>query len=108
MWPNMGSKMNKLPKTDKIYVLVRGDLSKSAQAVQAGHALAELIMQRGVRPDVWTGTLVYLKVQHEEELKRWLRDVPEGVPFYEPDLGNSLTAIATMNKEKGFENLRLL
>jgi hypothetical protein len=100
--------MNKLPKAEKIYILVRGDLPRSAQAVQAGHALAELIMQRGIRPDCWAGTLVYLKVQHEEELRRWLRDVPDVVPFYEPDLGNSLTALATLNKEEGFEALRLL
>jgi len=51
-------------------VLVRKDLSKSQQAVQAGHVVAEYLL-RGPRT-VWdNGTLVYLGVRDENELKFW-------------------------------------
>ena len=61
----LGGSMNK-----KLYVLVRKDLSKSQQAVQAGHVVAEYLL-RGPRT-VWdNGTLVYLGVRNENELKFW-------------------------------------
>jgi peptidyl-tRNA hydrolase len=43
----------------KLYVLIRKDMSKSQQAVQAGHAVAEYLLKR---PNTkWdNGTLVYL------------------------------------------------
>ena len=92
----------------KMYVLVRDDLSKSQQAVQAGHALAEYLIKK---PDTqWSnGTLVYLKVRGEEELYVWkerLKDL--AVEFREPDKNNELTAIATVHGGKEFIKLRLL
>lgn len=54
----------------KMFVLTRRDLPKSYQAVQAGHAVAELLL-RG-QPNGWdNGTLVYLGVDNEDELKKW-------------------------------------
>jgi len=54
----------------KLYVLVRKDLSKSQQAVQAGHVVAEYLL-RGPHTMWDNGTLVYLGVRNENELKFW-------------------------------------
>ena len=54
----------------KLYVLVRKDLPKSQQAVQAGHAVAEYLL-RGPSTVWGNGTLVYLGVRNEHELKWW-------------------------------------
>jgi hypothetical protein len=54
----------------KLYILVRRDLSKSQQAVQGGHAVAEYLL-RGPSTDWSNGTLVYLSVRDENELKFW-------------------------------------
>ncbi len=54
----------------KLFVLVRKDLSKSQQAVQAGHALAEYLL-RGPFTFWENGTLVYLAVKDEMDLRLW-------------------------------------
>lgn len=95
----------------KLYVLTRLDLSKSQQAVQAGHAVAELLL-RG-QPTGWdNGTLVYLGVQDEDELKRWkskldYKEKPYS-EFREPDIGNEITAIASIQDGRMFSKLKLL
>ncbi len=54
----------------KLFVLVRKDLSRSQQAVQAGHAVAEYLL-RGPSTFWENGTLVYLSVENETNLKLW-------------------------------------
>lgn len=56
--------------SQKLYVLVRKDLSKSQQAVQAGHAVAEFLL-RGPSTFWGNGTLVYLGTRNETDLKWW-------------------------------------
>jgi peptidyl-tRNA hydrolase len=103
----------------KLYVLVRSDLSKSQQAVQAGHAVAEFCKSEAHRsgwvgrdytnlPWRWTnGTLVYLKVRDECELREWANKIDNHHPFYEPDIGNQMTAFAVLGDREGFDQLRL-
>jgi hypothetical protein len=95
----------------KLYVLVRKDLTKAQQAVQAGHAVAEYLL-RGPQNSWPNGTLVYLNVSNEEKLKRWcdnlkFLEIPF-VTFKEPDLNDEVTALATITNDDGiFKSLRL-
>lgn len=99
----------------RLYLLVRRDLSKPQQAVQAAHAVAQLVFRHRHR---WTdGTwgahgphFVLLGVRDEKSLHGWfdrLDDCKEA--FFEPDLSGAMTAIAYYGPEvEGFEDLRLL
>jgi len=96
---------------EKLYVLVREDLSVAQQAVQAGHAVAEYLL-RGPKSSWPNGTLVYLGVPDEERLYRWSVELEFlGVPFVtfkESDIGNEVTALATVtDNERVFRSLKL-
>jgi hypothetical protein len=95
---------------EMLYVLVRKDLSPEQQAVQAGHAVAEHLLNGYRWPN---GTLIYLGVKNQNTLRRWrdkLNDlnIPFSV-FREPDIGNEITALATItNKSRVFKSLQTL
>ena len=95
----------------KLYVLVRKDLSRSQQAVQAGHAVAEYLL-RGPSSSWGNGTLVYLGVRNKHELETWQEEISsagyEIIPFYEPDRNNEMTSFATECNSKLLEELKLL
>lgn len=93
---------------NKLYVLVRGDLTKSQQAVQACHAVAEFMLYSN-EVNCWCGqcgsdqhwkneTIVLLKVKDLDHLNEWTAKVKEATKWYqefsEPDIGNQMTAIA--------------
>lgn len=99
----------------KMYVLTRRDLTKSQQAVQAGHALAQYLIDYSDNP--WTnGTLVYLGVGCEDSLLGWMSQVVKRdikcSGFEEPDLDHEITAFAAYDEdgrlEELFGNLELL
>lgn len=94
-----------------MYVLVRKDLSKSQQAVQAGHALAQYLIYNP-NTDWKNGTLVYLTVQNLDDLKSWINIlVKTSQKFYvftEPDLHYQETALAVVSDEDVFKDLLLL
>lgn len=104
----------------KLFVLVRNDLSKSQQAVQAGHAVACFCQEEFGRvrwdgrefvpvPARWhNGTLVYLRAGSLNELESLYKECKEAYAFYEPDIGNQMTAFATLTPPDWFEMLRLL
>ena len=85
----------------KLYVVVRADLPPGDQAVQAIHATTEFGFQHGLLTQEWhrdSNYLALLSVPDEralEELKQraYIRGIPHTC-FREPDLNNSLTAIA--------------
>ena len=95
----------------KLYCLVRKDLKPKYQAVQAGHAVAELILRGDT--DGWdNGYLIYLGVENELSLKKWATRLDaKGIgytQFNEPDIGNEITALAVVSDGKIFSNLGLL
>ncbi len=99
---------------EKLYVLVRKDLPKSQQAVQGGHAVAEYLL-RGHLSSWDNGTIVYLAVEDEDELKSWGEIFNLACAwwtgFREPDRNNELTAIAALldkDEQNIVEDLRLL
>jgi peptidyl-tRNA hydrolase len=97
----------------KLYVLVRTDLSKSQQAVQAGHAVAEWLLHSPDRSEWNNGTLVYLPVKNEKDLKYTVTKLEKNgenvTVFREPDIGDKMTAIASLvQKPEMFKNIELL
>ena len=87
-------------------MLVRADLSRSQQAVQAGHAVAEACLKGKLS---WgNGTLVYLKVRDLNDLLFWYEKVGKAFPFHEPDLNNEMTAFAVEGPAGLFPQLKLL
>jgi hypothetical protein len=95
----------------KMYVLIRKDLSKSQQAVQGGHAVAEYLLN--YKDIIWNnGTLVYLAIRNEIDLKEWERKFGQlslnYSSFYEPDINNQITAIAIVTGDHLFKDEILL
>ena len=95
----------------KLFVLTRRDLSPEQRSVQSGHALAEFLLRYKTHWD--NGTLIYLGVKNEDELKRWMFKLDNSnirySVFREPDIGNEITSLATdWNGTKIFRSLDLL
>lgn len=89
----------------KMYVLVRNDLSKSQQGVQGGHALAQFAIDWPERFGEWGNrTIVYLKADLGV-VEEYRTKVVDGInlmsDFYEPDIGDQLTAIAVCGDTAG-------
>lgn len=86
-------------KPQKLYVIIRRDIrGASHKAVQGGHALAELLLMYKLS---WmNGTLIYLTVKNEKELRRLFKKLPckKKVSFEEPFWNNEMTAIAAFGK----------
>ena len=94
----------------KMYVVVRKDISRSQQAVQGGHALAELLIKKKVG---WkNGKLIYLSQKNEEDLVKLFKSVPtrNKAAFYEPYWNDSMTAFAAYGTKvsKFLRKLKLL
>lgn len=101
---------------NKMYVIVRDDISRSYQAAQGGHALAQMALDWPNTFQDWNnGTIVYLKASHEDLVRMTTSmDLCEQglvwTDWYEPDVGNELTAISVygLSAENYFKNYRLL
>ena len=104
----------------RLYVLVRTDLERSSPALQAGHAVAEFMIEH---PDCdWQNHyLIYLKVKSLEQLMNWKSKLCvsansskesallKHTTFSEPDLNNEMTALAVYGVDANiFKRLRLL
>lgn len=81
------------------------------QVVQACHVAAEWGMQKSYDPDFWDKTMVVVTVPSLGYLNLCKRKLDlhslEYVVFYEPDMGNTLTAIACLTDSNIFDSLHL-
>lgn len=102
------------PIDDKLYIIVRSDLSPGLQAAQACHGLRLFVEEHEETDQKWyteSNNLVLLQVPNETELLA-LRDRANGIPsslFREPDVNDEATALTLGPEAKGLvSNLPLL
>jgi len=91
--------------------VTRNDLDLQYSAVQAGHGVAQWLLDNPQQS--WNNNfLIYLAVRNEEELHRLrIKLEYKGIilsKFKEPDLNNQLTSIAAYTEEKTFKKIKLL
>ena len=91
----------------RLYVIVDKSLEPVYGCVQGGHCVAQWLFDHPNQE--WNnGYLIYLY----GDVKRWIRKLEttdhDFSIFKEPDLGNKITAIATLNKGKIFRNLKTI
>lgn len=96
----------------KLYVVVRNDLSTPQKAVQAGHAATEWVLENKHQIPAWNKTLVYVTAKDKEHLERikdkFVWNEINCTAFYEPDIGNEITAIACLGSNSIVKKLPLL
>ena len=90
---------------NKLIVVTRKDLNPGYQIAQAGHALAQFMLEHPEQANQWNNNyLICLSVEDENQLNNLSEKVQaHGIPmsyFLEPDIGNELTAIAFEGTEK--------
>lgn len=86
-----------------VYTFVRQDINPEYQLVQAAHAAARMghrLGQDGIAPDFFDELyFAVIGVANDEEMAIAIKDCKETglkvYPFYEPDIGNVLTAFST-------------
>jgi hypothetical protein len=86
---------------EKLYVVVRGDLSPGDQLAQSAHAVSAFARTHRELHDAWSDSnknLVILAIENEAALEDLLLAATQaGIPwsdFHEPDLRNERTACA--------------
>ena len=90
-----------------MFVLVRNDLSKSQQGVQGGHALAQFALEHPDKFREWNNhTIVYLKM--DIKTLEDLRPKDNYSCFFEPDIGDQLTAKATYSSGEDYMEYKLM
>jgi hypothetical protein len=82
-----------------MYVFVRKDLTHSQQVVQASHACIEA-SRFFLKPDIEHPHLVVIGVKNQNKLKKCIEHLQQLNIYYkefiEPDIGNEVTAVATI------------
>ena len=86
-------------------MVTRKDLNPGYQIAQAGHAIAQFMLDHPEQANQWNNNyLICLSVEDENQLNNLLVKIQkEEIPvsyFLEPDLGNEMTAIAFQGSEK--------
>lgn len=90
----------------RLYVLVSNELSPVYGCVQAGHAVAQWLLEHR-NSNAWNNDyLIYLYA----DLQKWYQKLQgrDFSCFKEPDLNNKLTAIALVDDGCIFKDLKLV
>lgn len=90
----------------KLFVVIRKDLSPSQRIVQAGHAIAEYMMD----DPKWRNTTLVCLGSKNLDLLKYKLDMHDirFVEFREPNLGNITTALASDVDCEFFRKLNLI
>ena len=92
----------------KMYILCNRRLAPIYAAVQGGHALSQWILEHPGKFDLNT-TLVYISCRTDLKLQEMIEHGYDYSAFKEPDLGNTVTAIACLgDKDLLFTRLKTL
>jgi len=97
-----------MDQSPKLFVLIDKRLSRSQQAVQACHAVAEFALKYG---NQWEHrSMVLLAVDGGDQLEEWTGKLADCrfVEFREPYYDNRMTAIACHGCDELIKELRLL
>lgn len=92
---------------DRLYVIVRSDISPGLQVAQSCHAMAAFASEHPAVTSLWHedgNNLVCLQANSERELEEILENAQRRgamVSFFrEPDIDNQLTAVAISGEAK--------
>ena len=91
----------------RLYVLISNKLDSIYGCVQGGHAVAQWLLDHP-QQDWNNNYLIYVTAdisKWKERLDIFGMDYTE---FKEPDLNNQTTALAVLNNDKMFKNLKLI
>lgn len=101
-------------KNPRIYTLTRTDISDGQKGVQAGHSLAQYIIDHNPHmKDLWSnGSIINLGLGTEKSLRRWIKkfeelEIPYSI-FREPDMDNQITSISALHIGDIFKGIPLL
>lgn len=92
----------------RLYILINNELEAVYGCVQGGHAVAQWLLDNK-DSQTWNNQyLIYLSADVKKwKLKLELMGIPHSC-FLEPDLGNTLTAIAVEAPSKLFQKLKTI
>lgn len=92
----------------KLYVVVRNDISLPYQGVQGGHALAQWLIENPLQ--TWNNEfLIYLQVEDINKFifKLELKNIKYSM-FKEPDFENKITAVCLQTEDNMMDKLKLM
>lgn len=91
----------------RLYVLIDNNLDSIYGCVQGGHVVAQWLLNHPNQD--WNNSyLIYVSA----DISKWKEKLDileiDYTEFREPDLNNQITALAVLNNDKMFKNLRLI
>lgn len=91
----------------RLYVLIDNNLDSIYGCVQGGHVVAQWLLNHPNQD--WNNSyLIYVSA----DISKWKEKLDilevDYTEFREPDLNNQITALAVLNNDKMFKNLKLI